>query len=124
MGLLREYNEIDKYGSPPNTSCFLMKQVSYYDPGFEGLQCSFDEQLEIVTKLVMHVNELRDLNPDTDVPNTFYSYRNFVPNLINLAVALINTLDEPVRGDHVSRLLDTFKNYTHEYNFIADSFKK
>lgn len=117
MGLLREYSEIDKYGSPPNTY-FPMKR--YYDPGFEGLQCPFEEQLEIVTKLVPHVNEL---NPDADVSNTFYSYRNFVPNLINLVVSLVSTLDERARGEHVARLLDTFKNHTYEYKFIADTFK-
>ena len=97
--------------------------MKYYDPGFEGLQCSFDEQLEIVGKLVTHVNELRDLIPDADKWYNFYSYRNFVPNLVNLAISLIGTLDERTRGEHVSRLLDTFKNHTYEYKFIADNFK-
>lgn len=127
MGLLKEYSEIDQYGSPPTNQCFPMKPVRggsipgyYYDPGFAGMQCSFNEQLEIVSKLVTHINELKDLNPDADVSNNFYSYRNFVPNLINHTIALISTLKKQTRDDHVSRLLDTFKNHTHEYKFIKE----
>lgn len=126
MGLLKEYSEINEYGSPPNNHhCFPMKKAAYYDPGFAGLQCSFNEQIELVSKLIMHINELKDLNPDSDPDaNTWNSYINFVPNLINLTIALICTLEKQTRKDHVSRLLDTFKNHTYEYKFIEELRKQ
>ena len=95
---------------------------SYYSPGIDGLQFSFNEQFEVVSQLITHINELRNSNPEVH-SNSFYSYSNFVPNLINVVIALVCALDENMRGEHVSRLLETFKDYPYEYDFSANTFK-
>ena len=119
---MNNINELFFIHIPKTGGKSIAPNKCYYSPGFEGLQCSFDEQFEIVSQLITHINELRNLNPEVH-SNSFFSYRNFVPNLINIVIALVCALDENMRGEHVSRLLETFKDYPYEYDFIANTFK-